>query len=255
MKSSMKILASPVLLGLLLAGCDGRDSDTRSEQVVAEQEDFRAPVIEDRDIVSEDPESRAAPGTMPESGTLRDPADGTLYSDTSDPQADPSQPASDTTQSAMATISPMTGESVEGEIRFQDMGMGGVSITGELRGLNPGKHGFHIHENGNCSGPNADSAGDHFTINGQPHGSPDEATDLHHTGDLGNIVVGPDGTANIRMELEQITLEPGPAGIIDRAIIVHSDEDDLTSQPSGNSGDPVGCGVIRNNARAAYSGS
>lgn len=111
-------------------------------------------------------------------------------------------------------------------------------------GLEPGTHGLHIHEHGDCSAPDGSSAGAHFAPDGDPHGAPRDAADAHHAGDLGNVTATEGGMAEKRMTDDELSLT-GTYGVLGRAVVVHQGEDDLVSQPSGNSGDPVACGVIQ----------
>jgi Cu-Zn family superoxide dismutase len=117
----------------------------------------------------------------------------------------------------------------------------GLRIVADIEGLSHGKHGFHIHEYGDCSAPDGTSAGGHFNPENKPHGAPD--SEDRHVGDLGNITAGPDGTAHYDRTDSMISFD-GPRSIIGRAVVVHADEDDLESQPTGNAGPRVACGVI-----------
>jgi Cu-Zn family superoxide dismutase len=134
-----------------------------------------------------------------------------------------------------------------GTVEFRSMADGRLEISAQLNGLEPGLHGIHIHENGDCSGENASAAGDHFSPDGDPHGAPADSADAHHAGDLGNLTVNQSGSAEMRIIDEELALA-GELGIVDRAVIIHDGEDDLTTQPSGDSGDPIACGVIRSTA-------
>lgn len=151
-----------------------------------------------------------------------------------------------TSQAGKATIryrcdlQPTQGNTAKGWVMFESMG-DHVHVTAEVSGLTPGKHGFHIHEKGDCSSPDGKSAGGHFNPEGKPHGGPD-ASERHH-GDLGNLEAGADGLARYERMDFTIRLE-GPNSILGRAIIVHAGEDDLTSQPTGAAGARVACGVI-----------
>ena len=129
---------------------------------------------------------------------------------------------------------------VDGKVTFTQVD-GGVEIAAELTGLKPGKHGFHIHEFGDCSKMDGTCAGGHFNPDGKPHGGPDSAE--RHVGDFGNIEAGADGKATYKRVDKLITLS-GAHSIIGRAIIVHEKEDDLKTQPSGDAGARIGCGVI-----------
>lgn len=145
--------------------------------------------------------------------------------------------------SARAEIEPTEGNRANGVIRFTEQG-DAVRIDGELSGLEPGAHGFHVHEEGDCSAPDAKSAGDHFAPDDNPHGSPRDLPGAHHAGDLGNLVAGEDGIAEVVAEDAELQLR-GPDSLIGKAVIVHAEQDDLESQPSGDAGARVGCGVIR----------
>lgn len=131
---------------------------------------------------------------------------------------------------------------VEGAIRFQQEPGKPTVIKGIIKGLTPGKHGFHIHEFGDLSDGCA-SAGAHYNPTGVKHGSIDQG----HIGDLGNITADDSGTARFQIMAERVEL----ADIVGRAIVIHANEDDLglgnnsESLTTGNAGDRVGCGVIR----------
>ncbi len=124
---------------------------------------------------------------------------------------------------------------------------GYLRITGEITGLSPGLHGLHVHEIGDCSAPDASSAGSHYAPRGSQHGAPTQTEELHHSGDLGNIVADADGRATVDAIDDGLTLS-GPETIVGRAIVAHADPDDLVSQPAGNSGDRVACGVVESDA-------
>lgn len=122
---------------------------------------------------------------------------------------------------------------------------GAVVMTGIVSGLKPGsRHGFHIHEKGDCSSPDFKSAGDHFNPTSQPHGDP--AAPPHHLGDLANLEADDMGKAQVNARMQGVTLgDGGPDDLVGRAVVVHADTDDYKTQPSGNSGDRIACGVIR----------
>lgn len=117
----------------------------------------------------------------------------------------------------------------------------GVSIQGEIVGLKPGLHGFHVHEVGNCDSVDGMSAGGHFNPTAAPHGDPEAAAS--HVGDLGNIVADAKGQATVNIIKRAATLS-GPSSLVGRSVIVHGGEDDLKSQPAGQAGNRVACGVI-----------
>lgn len=141
---------------------------------------------------------------------------------------------------AIAVVTPTKNNTAHGVVYFVQE-KGGMHITAQLSGLTPGEHGFHIHEFGNCACDDAVCAGGHFDPTHMPHGAPD--SNERHVGDLGNIIADEQGNATYDYVDEQITLN-GPHSVIGRAVIVHADRDDLKSQPSGNAGARVGCGVI-----------
>ncbi len=141
---------------------------------------------------------------------------------------------------AVAVIRPTKGNSATGTVTFIQA-ENGTRIVAEVRNLSPGRHGFHIHEFGDCTAPDATSAGGHFNPTDLPHAGPEAPS--HHVGDLGNIEVRPDGTARYDRVIPGVQLD-GEHGIIGRAVVIHQGADDLTSQPSGDSGPRVACGVI-----------
>ncbi|REJ82683.1 MAG: superoxide dismutase family protein [Planctomycetota bacterium] len=138
---------------------------------------------------------------------------------------------------AVAVLSPTKGNDVEGTLIFRQDG-DILHVTGEVKGLEPGEHGFHIHEFGDLRDPDGKSAGGHFNPHGVAHGGPDDAE--HHAGDLGNITANDRGVARVDKKAEGLKLH----FVIGRAIVVHGGEDDFTSQPSGDAGPRVALGVI-----------
>jgi Cu-Zn family superoxide dismutase len=145
---------------------------------------------------------------------------------------------------ATAELAPTPGNKVSGPTTFVRQG-DKILVDARLKGLKPGRHGFHIHENGNCGGPDASGAGGHFNPIGTAHGDPAAAS--HHRGDLGNIVADANGNAVLTTTLSMDGLSfasAGPNSIIGRALVVHADPDDMTTQPSGNSGMRLACGII-----------
>jgi Cu-Zn family superoxide dismutase len=144
-------------------------------------------------------------------------------------------------RTATATLSPASGSSVTGTVTFTEQA-DGVHVFAMISGLSPGPHGFHIHETGDCSAPDATSAGAHFNPTGAGHGAPGAGE--HHAGDMGNITADEGGNANYEQVLPALSLADGPNSIIGRAVIVHADPDDMTTQPTGNAGARLACGVI-----------
>jgi Cu-Zn family superoxide dismutase len=141
---------------------------------------------------------------------------------------------------ATAVIYPTQGNSANGVVSFIQKEKG-VHITATIHGLTPGEHGFHIHEFGNCACSDAVCAGDHFNPTGKPHAGPHDPE--RHLGDLGNIIADAQGNATYDFLDDQLSLN-GPYSIIGRALIIHAQKDDFISQPTGNAGARVGCGVI-----------
>lgn len=143
-------------------------------------------------------------------------------------------------QSAVAVIHPTEGNTVSGVVTFSQH-KEGINVTATLKGLTPGEHGFHIHAFGDCACPGGTCAGDHFNPTNKPHGGPDSKE--RHVGDMGNIVADAQGNVSYEYVDSVMTLN-GPHSIIGRGVIVHAQRDDLVSQPSGDAGVRVGCGVI-----------
>lgn len=149
-----------------------------------------------------------------------------------------------TAQQAQANLASASGSLVSGKLILVPM-QGGVHVSGEIGGFSPGgSHGFHIHEKGDCSAADASSAGGHFNPAGQPHGRAMQGA--HHAGDSDNIVADANGVAKIDTHIMGVSLGGGAGNdIAGRAFVVHAVADDYTSQPSGNAGARVACGVIK----------
>jgi superoxide dismutase, Cu-Zn family len=140
---------------------------------------------------------------------------------------------------AVAKLESKSGSKVTGTVTFTKMG-DEVQVVADIENLTPGKHGFHIHEKGDCSAADASSAGGHFNPTHQHHGGP--MTPEHHTGDLGNIEADSSGKAHFDWK-GKMSLS-GTDSIVGKSIVVHEKEDDLKTDPAGNSGARIGCGVI-----------
>ncbi len=156
------------------------------------------------------------------------------------PAAAPAAATAPAATRATAAVAPTQGSSVAGDVTFT-AGKSGVHVVADLTGLTPGEHGFHIHEKGDCSAPDGTSAGGHFNPAGHPHGAPGAAS---HAGDLGNITAGADGKAHLEADFPSMSMA-GADSIIGRAVIVHAGVDDLKTQPTGNAGGRLACGVIK----------
>jgi len=143
---------------------------------------------------------------------------------------------------AVARLRSTQGNTAEGTVSFTAEG-NKVLVQADITGLAPGLHGFHIHETGDCSAPDASSAGGHFNPAGKPHGAASGTE--RHGGDLGNLIADYDGKATLKIVVEGVSLaKDAPNSIVGRGLIVHADPDDYRTQPAGNSGKRVACAVI-----------
>lgn len=145
---------------------------------------------------------------------------------------------------AQVPLAPASASLVSGKLSLMPMGTG-VHLTGQVGGLAPGStHAIHIHEKGDCSAADATSAGGHFNPAAQPHGRVGHGA--HHGGDMDNIVANGEGVATVNVHAQGVVLGGGAANdVIGRAVIVHAAADDYTTQPTGNAGARVACGVIK----------
>lgn len=162
-------------------------------------------------------------------------------------EAAPADAAAGMTQlaaSARVVLAPLQDSGVAGELAF-DIADGGVRIHGTVTGLPAGgQHGFHVHETGDCSAPDGSSAGGHFNPAGAPHGDR-HGDGPHHAGDMPNLDVAADGSAAVDQVLAGLEIASGgPNDIVGRAVIVHAQADDYATQPTGNAGGRIACGVI-----------
>ena len=147
-------------------------------------------------------------------------------------------------RSARADVKNAMGETL-GTLNFTES-KEGVQVEGRLTGLPPGVHGFHIHQVGQCTAPDFKSAGAHFNPGQKQHG------DLNpqgvHAGDLTNLTVTPEGSGSVRMLAKGATIQAGPHSLMQpggTSLVIHASADDRKSDPSGNSGDRIACGVIQ----------
>ena len=143
--------------------------------------------------------------------------------------------------SATAVVRPASGSQVHGSVKFTQVGKR-VRVDAEIAALSAGLHGLHIHDKGDCSAPDGMSAGGHFNPAGKKHGAPDSPD--RHAGDLGNLKADEYGKATLSLMLDGISVGTSADGVTGRAVIVHAGPDDLKTDPTGNSGGRVGCGVI-----------
>jgi len=144
---------------------------------------------------------------------------------------------------AQTTIESRSGSKVTGKAVFTELPSGGVKVEVWIENATPGTHGIHLHEKGDCSAPDASSAGAHFNPAGNPHAGPTDAK--HHNGDWGNITVGADGKGHLEETTDMLTVKPGPNSVVGKAVVFHEKADDLKTQPSGDAGGRYGCGVVK----------
>jgi len=146
----------------------------------------------------------------------------------------------DAPKKAICVLTPTKDSKVSGTVTFTSKN-GAIEITGEITGLAPGQHGFHVHEFGNLSSSDGMATGGHFNPDGEKHGGPHASE--RHVGDLGNIEADAVGKATLKMTDKLIQLH-GKHSIIGRGLIVHAKADDLKTQPTGDAGGRVAQGVI-----------
>lgn len=152
------------------------------------------------------------------------------------------EPAS-ATRSASAEFEARSGSGVTGRATFEAAD-GGVTMVVEMEGLTPGEHAMHLHNDGDCSAPDFLSAGAHWNPTADDHGR--FGHDPFHRGDIGNFVAGDDGSAALTFSTDLWTIGGDPeTDVVGRAVILHDAPDDFTTQPTGNAGGRVACGVIR----------
>lgn len=169
------------------------------------------------------------------------PGDNDNMTDTT--AADSPAPMAATDPTVSATVRDAAGRDL-GTLTFSDA-TGGISVSGTLTGLPPGEHGMHLHMFGRCDAPSFQSAGDHWNPNNRQHGS--ENAQGPHLGDLPNVTVGTDSTATVQGVTAGGSLRGTTDMLLDSdgaAVIIHSNRDDLSTEPSGNSGGPLACGIV-----------
>jgi Cu-Zn family superoxide dismutase len=142
---------------------------------------------------------------------------------------------------AVAVLHATSGQHCHGIVHFVQEG-DSVKVVADIEGLGPNqRHAFHIHQYGDCSAPDATSAGSHYNPEGHQHGLP--STENRHAGDLGNVESDGEGKAHYELTVDNISIAGSKNPIIGRAVIVHAKIDDA-SQPAGNAGGRIACGVI-----------
>jgi Cu-Zn family superoxide dismutase len=140
---------------------------------------------------------------------------------------------------------------VSGTVHFTSEA-GGVHVVADVKGVKPGQHGFHLHEKGDCSTPDYKSAGGHFNPSNAAHAC--DPTNPRHAGDFGNLTVDKDGNGHLDMTTTALSFD-GPNSLLGKAVILHAGMDDCKTQPTGNSGDRLACGVVAGGAGASATGS
>ena len=147
---------------------------------------------------------------------------------------------------AVAEIGEVDGSGVTGRVEFTSLGGGAVEVRYNLEGLGAGDHGLHVHQRGDCSadsaGVPAGAAGGHLNPLSSPHGAPDSSASRRHAGDLGNVTV--EGSQAVGTRVDSVLTFRGPTSFLGKAVIVHAGADDLATQPDGDAGARVGCGVV-----------
>lgn len=143
---------------------------------------------------------------------------------------------------AEARLEARSGSAVSGMVSFVQVG-DKLRVEALISGLTPGEHGFHIHESGDCSAPDAMSAKGHFNPADKAHGH--HGGNERHAGDMPNLVADAGGKASFKGEIGLLSLGGDANGIVGRSVVVHADPDDYKSQPAGNAGKRVACGTIR----------
>lgn len=154
----------------------------------------------------------------------------------------PREPVAEAVQ-AVARIEPKSGSSVTGTATFSAVG-GQVTLTLEVQNAPPGEHAFHIHQVGDCSAPDGNSAGGHWNPDDVAHGRWGESP--FHLGDVGNLTVGQDGYGSMTLTTDKWSIDTGaPNDILGKSVILHAKADDFSTQPTGAAGGRIGCGVIQ----------
>ncbi|MBL8267935.1 superoxide dismutase family protein [Steroidobacter sp.] len=166
--------------------------------------------------------------------------DGASVATTSAPQTTATAEA---TAGGAVQLSPTKGNTANGGLNVSAAGSG-VKLSGMIQGLKPdSEFGFHFHEKGDCSAPDATSAGAHFNPTDHDHGNPQAQP--HHAGDMLNVKSDAQGVAEVSIDNPEVSLQTGqPNDILGKALVVHAKPDDYQTQPSGDSGDRIACGVV-----------
>lgn len=152
-------------------------------------------------------------------------------------------PSSTPVAQAIAALEALGGSGVSGAATFT-VENGAVVLELALAGAAPGEHAVHLHEFGDCSAADGSSAGAHWNPTTAAHGR--WGAGAFHLGDIGNVVVGAGGRGTLRLVSEHWALRTGAANdVLGKSVIVHAKVDDFTTQPTGNAGGRIACGVVR----------
>lgn len=143
---------------------------------------------------------------------------------------------------AMAMLVPTANSTAKGMIHFMENRDGSVEVQVNLTGVPAGVHGFHVHDKGDCA-DNGMAAGGHFNPLSAPHGSPEVAS--RHAGDFGNVTANENGVVNTTFTTRSIMLGTGTTSAIGHAVILHANADDYVTQPTGNAGARIACGIVQ----------
>lgn len=155
---------------------------------------------------------------------------------------DPGAEESDPVHEAIAVIHGTDADAdVRGTVRFQSAGDDGVRVVADVDGLPPGEHAYHLHVYGDCSAPDAKSAGTHFNLEGSSLEPPSDIARI--TGDLGVLVADESGHAHAESTVKGVTMQ-GAFTILGRSVVVHEKGNDPTQPPLGGAGGRLGCGVV-----------
>ena len=143
---------------------------------------------------------------------------------------------------ARANLTGAPGSGISGKVEVTER-TGGVQIAVHVTGVEAvGPRGLHLHEVGTCTPPDFESAGEHFNPGSAQHAC--SPTAPRHAGDLGNIEIAAGGEGHLELETDLLTVADGPSSVVGRAVVLHAGKDDCTTQPSGDSGDRLACGVF-----------
>jgi len=216
MRTSNFVIVASLSLSVL-AACDRNRPEGEREPGVTPRPDelTRTPEQKNEQRAEPKPDEKAVPQTSPVAHSLL---------------------------KAEADLKGQPGAKIDGDAKFEEVA-DGVKVTLEVENAPPGRRGVHVHEKGDCSNLKGMSMGQHFAPMGEQHGLPGAAQ--HHLGDLGNITVDKEGKGKLEIVAAKANLKPeDKLSFLGKAIVIHAGEDTGTGT-SGNSGEPIACGVIQ----------